>query len=174
MIVQKFNERQQVLQIQGLHVNICRNEREVSEGENIKYEYDVEEFDINNEEDIDKEVEAHMLFLLHEYDKSDKVNCFYLNNKPFWLDKATRVGLKLRFEAEKTLPYKTDTSLWMNGVLIPIKIEKGLEMLYQLEIYASLCYDVTSFHEMNIKSFKDVYKKASYDFTVGYPEKLSL
>ena len=62
----------------------------------------------------------------------------------------------------------------MNGVLIPIEIEKGLEMLYQLEIYASSCYDVTSFHEMNIKSFKDVYKKASYDFTGGYPEKLSL
>ena len=174
MEIKQFNEKQELLIISSLHVAINRNERMITDAEDTKYEYDVEEFDVNNKEDVDKEVEAHMLFLLHEYDKSDKVNCFYLNNKPFWLDKATRVGLKLRFEAEKMLPYKTDTGLWMNGVLIPIEIEKGLEMLYKLEIYASVCYDTTSFHEMNIKSFKDVYKKAAYDFTLGYPEKLSL
>ena len=34
------------------------------------------------------------------YDSSLDVNSFYIQDQQMWLDKATRVGLKLRFDAE--------------------------------------------------------------------------
>lgn len=43
------------------------------------------------------------------YDSSDKVNIFYIQGLPVWLDKATRAGLKLRFEAEVALKYENTT-----------------------------------------------------------------
>ena len=173
MIVQQFYEKQDTLIISGLHVAINRNERVTEDAEGTKYEYDVEEFDVATKEDIDKEVEAHMLFLLHEYDKSNNVNCFYLNGMSAWLDKETRIGLKLRFEAEKSAN-KTETILWMSGFALSILVDTGLQMLYQLEIYASACYDNTAQHEANIKELSSAAEKAEYDFTVGYPAKLNL
>lgn len=47
---------------------------------------------------------------IRQYDASDAVNVFYINELPIWLDKATRAGLKLRFEAEIAMG-KTETSL---------------------------------------------------------------
>ena len=37
--------------------------------------------------------------ILH-FDSSEEVNIFYIQGLPVWLDKTTRAGLKLRFEAE--------------------------------------------------------------------------
>lgn len=44
------------------------------------------------------------------YDSSDNVNIFYVNDFPIWLDKATRTGLMLRFNAEREIN-KTETTL---------------------------------------------------------------
>ena len=104
--------------ISGLHVSINRNERTVTDNEgNTKYEYDVEAFDVDKEEDIDKEVEAHMLFLLHEYDKSSKVNNFKLQGNDMWLDKSVRDGLFLRFISEHKQGLTTTK---VSGYSIPI------------------------------------------------------
>ena len=48
------------------------------------------------------------------YDSSEHVNSFSIGGVNTWLDKATSVGLKLRFDAEKRLG-KTETTLWQNG-----------------------------------------------------------
>lgn len=45
-----------------------------------------------------------------DYDQSTNVNEFYMLGFPVWLDKATRAGLKLRFEAELESG-RTETSL---------------------------------------------------------------
>ena len=174
MTVQQFDEKQQPLMISGLHIAINRNERTVTDDEgNTKYEYDVEAFDVATKEDIDKEVEAHMLFLLHEYDKSNKVNIFYLNGNPAWLDKDTRVGLELRFKAEKASG-KTDTTLWLNGTDLTINIDVGLQMLYALEVYASAAYDCTAQHKANVLALNTAKEKAEYDYTTDYPKTLRL
>ena len=173
MEVKQFDERQDPLVISGLYIAINRNERVITDSEGIKYKYDVEEFDVATKGDIDKEVEAHMLFLLHEYDKSKNVNDFYLNGMSAWLDKETRVGLELRFKAEKTTG-KAYTTLWINSKSWIINIDEGLQMLYQLEIYASACYDNTAQHEANIKALSSAAEKAGYDFTTGYPAKFNL
>ena len=137
--------------------------------ESVKYEYDVESFDVAKSEDIDKEVEAHMLFLLHEYDKSKEVNNFKLQGNDMWLDKSTRDGLFLRFMAEKN---KGLTITEVSGY--NMSIEDAFTMLYKLEIYASECWDNTYSHEKAIIALPNAVEKAGYDFTLGYPEKLSL
>lgn len=47
---------------------------------------------------------------INSYDSSSAVNEFYIQDVPVWLDKATRAGLKLRFEAEIATG-KTETAL---------------------------------------------------------------
>lgn len=44
------------------------------------------------------------------YDSSESVNQFYISEMPMWLDKATRAGLMLRFQAEQ-VSGKTETIL---------------------------------------------------------------
>jgi hypothetical protein len=84
----------------------------------------------------------------------------------------------LRFNAEKAKG-KTITTLWGNGVQFPLPLvgengEEGVafQMLYELEIYASACYDNTQQHLKNVDNLTSLTDVESYDFTVGYPEKL--
>lgn len=105
------------------------------------------------------------------YDKSSAVNRFYISDTPMWLDKETRTGLKLRFEAEIAMG-KTDTTLWADGVQYPLSLETAIQMLYALEVYASMCYDQTQAHLAAIDALTTVEEVEAYDHTSGYPEKL--
>jgi hypothetical protein len=105
------------------------------------------------------------------YDKSVAVNSFYIGDTQMWLDKETRTGLKLRFEAEIAMG-KTDTTLWADGVQYPLSLETAIQMLYALEIYASACYDNTQAHLAAIDTMTTVEEVEAYDHTSGYPEKL--
>ncbi len=112
-----------------------------------------------------------MIKNIMEYDSSDSVNIFYIQNLPVWLDKDTRAGLKLRFEAE-IASGQTETSLWYNNMQFPLSLENAIKMLYAIEIYASQCYDNTHKHIANINSFTTIAEINSYDYTLDYPDKL--
>ena len=105
------------------------------------------------------------------YDTSIDVNVFYVNETPMWLDKATRVGLSLRFKAEAENG-KTDTSLWHNGVEYPMTLESAVAMLYAIEMYASECYDTTQKHIAAIKALETIEEVEGYDYRNGYPSAL--
>ena len=109
---------------------------------------------------------------IEDYDASHSVNEFYVQGAPIWLDKATRAGLKLRFEAEKESG-KTDTTLWYNGIQYPLTVESAIDMLLKVELYASECYDNTQRHISTVGTLETVDDLAAYDYTVGYPEKLN-
>lgn len=99
------------------------------------------------------------------------VDGFYIGETRLWLPLEKRTGLKLRFEAEKASG-KTETTLWDNGVQYPLNIETAIQMLYALEVYASMCYDQTQAHLAAIDAMETVEEVESYDHTAGYPEKL--
>lgn len=105
------------------------------------------------------------------YDSSNNVNIFYINDIPVWLDKATRAGLKLRFEAE-IVSGKTETSLWYNNTQFPLLLEDAIKMLYAIELYASECYDNTQRHVSIVNSLENAENVNEYDYTTGYPDKL--
>lgn len=108
---------------------------------------------------------------IEDYDASSHVNEFYVQGAPIWLDKATRAGLKLRFEAEMQSG-KTDTAIWYNGTQYPLSVETAVQMLLDIELYASACYDNTQRHIATVKSMKTIDDINSYDYKIGYPEKL--
>lgn len=108
--------------------------------------------------------------ILH-FDSSEEVNIFYIQGLPVWLDKATRAGLKLRFEAEIAMG-KTDTVLWYNGMQFPLYLEQAIQMLYAIEVYASACYDNTQRHLAAIDNLETIEDIENYDYRSDYPEKL--
>lgn len=106
------------------------------------------------------------------YDSSEAVNQFSINGSPMWLDKDTRAGLKLRLEAEQSTG-KENTTLWYGTEAITLPVANAIVMLNRLEIYASESYDVTQGHLARLSIMDSVDKILRYDFTEGYPSKLS-
>lgn len=105
------------------------------------------------------------------YDSSDNVNKFYIDNIQMWIDKPTRVGLRLRFESELNSGLE-ETTLWSDGVPFKLVLTDALNMLHAIELYASACYDNTQMHIHNIKNMDSVYEINNYVYTEGYPEVL--
>lgn len=108
---------------------------------------------------------------ISHYDSSSEVNEFYIQDIPVWLDKATRAGLKLRFEAEIAMGNE-NTSLWYNNMQFPLPLTQAMQMLYAIEVYASMCYDNTQAHYANVEALNTIEECEAYDYRVGYPEKL--
>ena len=67
-----------------------------------------------SEEELLKREKEYKIEELLRYDSSNEVNSFYIDDQEMWLDKATRVGLKLRFESELE-DGEHFTVLWYNG-----------------------------------------------------------
>ena len=158
-----------------VYINHREEERESTEGEEtVKrtvYIADFIELESASDDALEVAKQAVSEAIL-AYDSSSSVNEFTLQGVPMWLDKATRAGLKLRLEAERDQGIKT-TTLWWNGIGYSLDVEAALVMLSQLELYASMSYDKTQHHLAVVKMLEDVDSVISYDFTDGYPTKLS-
>ena len=129
-----------------------------------------EEYVILNEDSIE-DIRKNKRDEIENYDQSEEVNIFYVKEYPIWLDKSTRTGLILRFNAENNLG-KTETSLWYNGIEFKLPIESAIQMLYAIEVYASQCYDNTQKHLSIINSLETIEEIEAYNFKTDYPEPL--
>lgn len=109
---------------------------------------------------------------INEYDKSSQVNGVTINGMHTWFDKATRVGLRNSTNVLKKLGNET-TSLWVNNKEITIKCDQLTDMLDKLEVYALNCFDITSKHKRNVYQLNTIEEIENYDYTSGYPEKLT-
>ena len=110
---------------------------------------------------------------ISDYDTSDRVNGFYINNELVWADKATRVGLMNSVKIEKDAG-KLMSTLWFNDRPLTVSCELALSFLSQVELYAVECYNKTAEHRSMIKSFNSIKDILDYDYTSGYPERLSI
>ena len=108
---------------------------------------------------------------IDEYDTSVNVNSFKLNGVDVWLSKDTRVGLMNSISIEKNAG-KEKSVLWFNNICVTINCDAAIQMLSALELYALNCYNVTAEHKAKVKSMVDIDSINSYDYTIGYPEKL--
>lgn len=105
------------------------------------------------------------------YDSSKEVNGFYIGGQEMWFDKATRAGLKNRFDAE-IAKGRTNTTLWYEGTPFNLELTDAVPMLNDIELYASACYDNTQLHISNVKAMEDIESLKNYDYRIGYPDKL--
>ena len=109
---------------------------------------------------------------IDQYDTSSNVNGFILNGIQVWLDKDTRVGLMNSITIEKNAG-KEQSVLWLNGICITVNCDAAIQMLSSLELYALTCYNKTAEHKLAISQLTDAPKVKAYDYTAGYPDKLS-
>ena len=123
------------------------------------------------EEEILNREKEHKIEEILRHDSSHEVNCFYMQNEPMWLDFENRSRLLLRFQAETAKGNET-TTLWSNGKEYALPLSAAIDMLYELETYASKCDDNTQRHLANINTLETLEDVQNYDYKSGYPEKL--
>ena len=68
---------------------------------------------------------------------------------------------------------KEQSVLWLNGICITVNCDAAIQMLSSLELYALACYNKTAEHKLAVSQLTDVSKVKAYDYTAGYPDKLS-
>ena len=168
-------------------VYIRCNETEISSTEMIRksedefvrvpvtmYQYDEEIVEVKSfsESNVLSALKDKVIGYITKYDNGDNVNAFFVSGQKVWLDKDTRAGLMLRFNAEKSSG-KIETTLWLGTQSITLGIDKAIQMLYAIEVYASACFDNTAKHKANVMALDSIEEVMSYDYTTGYPDKLS-
>lgn len=106
-----------------------------------------------------------------EFDKSEEVNSFIYNNRKYWFDKATRVGLINSIEIEQKLNNQT-INIWFGKKKVLVDCQVMLNFLYQLEHYAQQCNNVTQQHLVEINQETSLQNLLDFNITAGYPEKI--
>ena len=119
-----------------------------------------------------REAKAQKLDELRLYDSSEEVNQFSINKVFGWFNKSTRVGLANSINIEREVG-RSKTNIWLGDTLFILPIEKAIDMLCQLELYALTCYNVTQGHINIINQLETKESIEFYDFRIGYPKKLS-
>lgn len=108
---------------------------------------------------------------IKQYDESDSVNSFEINNQSMWLDAATRQQLRTSIESYRAVGIET-VSKWFNGVEYTFPVNTWIQMLNALEVYASEALNTTERHKAAVSQLTTVEAIESYDFTEGYPTRL--
>ena len=124
----------------------------------------------------EKPLEPMRKALLHNveiYDTSPAVNGFLLNGSVEWIDIELRMKLCSRTLPEEKKAGKTSTVLWLGNKPYELPIETIEQIMHEIEIYAKACLDVTNRHKAKVLSLSDVSALVAYDYTAGYPGKLS-
>lgn len=118
-------------------------------------------------------VKATVLKEIELYDTSPSVNGFLLNGSVEWIDIELRMKLCSRTLPEEKKAGKTSTVLWLGNKPYELPIETIEQIMHEIEIYAKACLDVTNIHKAKVLALSDVSAVVAYDYTAGYPEKLS-
>lgn len=103
------------------------------------------------------------------YDKSSNVNSFIFKGKSYWLDKQQRACMKM--VAESGLE-SVEIVLENSTIVLPADFVK--QFLIDLEVYAYKCYVVTAKHIQQASTLCNPKDILNYDYTAGYPEKITL
>ena len=139
------------------------------------YKYDVVDIDrrFKTEDEVIAELKELKNDEITKYDTSSNVNVFSLNGVDVWLDRDTRVSLMNSTTIAKNMGQE-NTTLWLGTIKITVKCDQAIQLLSALEMYALSCFNKTAEHKNNVEALSTINEIVSYDYTVGYPEKLNL
>ena len=118
-------------------------------------------------------LQALLLHNIETFDPPPAVNGFLLNGSVEWIDIELRMKLCSRTLPEEKKAGKTSTVLWLGNKPYELPIETIEQIMHEIEIYAKACLDVTNRHKTQVLALSDVSALVAYDYTAGYPEKLS-
>lgn len=110
-----------------------------------------------------------LLKKIEQYDKSDNVNSFIYKGSKYWLDKQQRSCMKT--VAESGLE---SIEIVFGDISITLSSEFVKQFILALEAYAYKCYVNTAKHLQTAASLEKLEDIINYDYTTGYPEKITL
>lgn len=112
------------------------------------------------------------LMALDAYDQSEEVNSFEIGGQTMWLNVEERQQIATQISANEAVGRETMTR-WFGGQSFTFPLTVWKQMLTALEVYAGDALNVTEGHRAAIEALSSVEDIEGYDFTEGYPEKLS-
>lgn len=107
------------------------------------------------------------------YSDSDAVNSITFHSIKTWLTRTVRDGYDTSITAAKNLG-EANVTFMVGDKEMQLPVEQARRVLDLVQRYADACFLVTERHKIAVKSLQTVEEVESYDYTVGYPEKLKL
>ena len=107
-----------------------------------------------------------------EHDNSANVNSFTVGGIPMWLNFDQRSRLKATLDAIEG-EGGTEMTKSFGGIDYTFTCVQWRSMINAVEVYAGLCQTVTQEHRNAVDMLTTIEKVQQYDFTTGYPPKLS-
>lgn len=108
---------------------------------------------------------------IDDWNVSANVNVFTVGGAPMWLNFELRTRLNNSLAA---LPADTESmSKWFAGREYTFTVAAWKQMLNAVENYAGECQNVSDAHKAAVDGLTSIEAVESYDYTVGYPEKLT-
>ena len=125
-------------------------------------------------EAVKKEKEAEIL----AYDSSPAVNSFEIRKggekvTDYWIDRDLRTSLEGDVIACSSVSDTYKFDIREMGITLELNCNKFLEALANLRRYAYTAFNVTSQHIAAMKALETQEAVKGYDYTTGYPQKLS-
>lgn len=118
-------------------------------------------------------VKENKLSELSEYDNSDNVNDFTVNNEIHgWFTQEQRSNYKSSIESAKLLGID-ELQVFIGNTLFTLSTSQAELMLAQIQMYADRCFIITKEHKLQIESLNTIEEVQNYNFTTNYPEKLN-
>lgn len=109
------------------------------------------------------------LHALALYDASQAVNSFSIDGKQQpWIAPDERANFLNTIQGERRLG---GTTVNFQGITLPLDTAENI--LDRINRYARQCWEQTEYHAAAINALTSIETVDAYDFTVGYPEKLS-
>lgn len=124
--------------------------------------------------DSDKLVAAKIekIAQINNYDSSPNIEEFTINGVPMWLGHELRQQIRTSADAYEALGAETMTKVF-NGMEFVFPIAVWKQMLNALEVYAAEALNTTERHKNAINAMDNIQDVIDYDYTTGYPLKLS-
>lgn len=107
------------------------------------------------------------------YSDSDAVNSLTFNGIKTWLTRTVRDGYDTSITAAKNLG-ETTVTFMVGDNEMQLPVDQARRVLDLVQRYADACFIVTERHKIAVKALQTVEEVERYDYTSGYPEKLSL
>lgn len=131
-----------------------------------------EETPVEMPTDIDM-AKAAKIAQIAAYSDSDAVNSLTFNGIKTWLTRTVRDGYDTSITAAKNLG-ETTVTFMVGDNEMQLPVDQARRVLDLVQRYADACFIVTERHKIAVRALQTVDEVESYDYTKGYPEKLSL
>jgi hypothetical protein len=112
-----------------------------------------------------------MVKTITEYDSSENVNCFYINDQKEWFTVGVRNTYKNSIEAAELLGDE-NISFIVDQEVITLKTSDAKLMLAKVQRYADNCSIVTAQHKLDAAKLTTSDDIKAFDYRSGYPDKL--